>query len=115
MPKKFSPSLVGRVLFATNWGRMIETTYALVVRQTAKHVFLKILPDSKTGKSADMWLAGTTVPNLSQINDYLDLPPKELKRARIDLNPDGSLVYAVCKDHLFRLWDGNPKPYDYMD
>lgn len=115
MGRKSHTNLVGKVLFDTNWGRMTRTTFALIVRQSPKCVFIAILPQVETGKSPQMWLAGTTVPDLTKINEYFDLSAKELTRARTDWKTNGSLEYVVWKDHLFKLWDGEPKPYDYMD
>lgn len=115
MKKKSLPNLVGKVLYSTDWGRMIRTSFALVVRQTPTRVYLKMLPQIETGKNPQMWLAGTTVPDLTKINQYLDIPTKELTRAKVDWKEDGSFDYAYCKGQSFKLWDGEPKGFDYMD
>lgn len=107
-------NLVGKVLRTTHYGRMIRVEFALIVRQTPKCVFLKFLPQIET-YADPLRYAGTTVPDLSKLNTYLDLPSRELVRAKVEWQKDGTFDCAVSRETPYWLWDGTPLRFDHMD
>lgn len=106
--------LKGKILHFQNCGNRITNVFALVVAETEHLAYIKNLPQIRTYEDK-LKYRGTSVPDTSKLEQFKDLPKKELLRAKKHLNEDGSLNYIASYDNAFSLWDGEPKGFDHLD
>lgn len=86
--------LTGKILHFQSCGNRITNVFALVIAETEHFAHIKNLPQIYNYEDK-LRYRGTAVPDISKLDEYKQLPKRELFRAEKYLKEDGSLDYII--------------------
>lgn len=107
-------NLTGKILYSQNFGNRITTAFAVVIAETRHFAYIKYLPQIRTYED-DLKYHGTSIPDISKIDEFKNSTKKELLRCKKHLSEDGTLDYIWSNPDLFKLWNGEPIGFDHLD
>ncbi len=78
--------LAGKILHFQTFGNRVTNAFAVVIAETRHFAYIKYLPQIYTYED-ELKYHGTSVPDVSKVEDFRNLSNKELRRGRKYLKP----------------------------